>query len=128
MRQVDEPPAPRGKGRSCDAGNADAAERERSATRDERVARLSLVGAGRLRLLAKIDRSGQRRARLKIDVLDSGIELSRDRRERRALGLLVMDAAHNDIDELLVAGKARLERLGLVLDLVQVGRLVHMLV
>ena len=128
MRQVDEPPAPRGKGRSCDAGNADAAERERSATRDGQVSRLSLVGAGSLWLLAKVDRCGQRRARLKIDVVNLGIELADNRRQRRAMGLLVMDTAHNDIDELLVAGQTRLERLGLVLDLVQVGRLVHMLV
>lgn len=104
MRQIDKPSAPRGKGRSCDAGNADAAERERSATRDDRVARLSFVGAGSLWLLAKIDRCGQRRARLKIDVINLGIELADNRRQRRALGLLVMDAAHNDIDELLVAG------------------------
>lgn len=104
MRKVDEPPAPRGKGRSYDAGNADAAERERGATRDDRVARLSLVGAGRLRLLAKVNRGGQRRTRLKIDVFNSGIELADNCGQRRALGLLVMDAAHNDIDKLLVAG------------------------
>lgn len=104
MRQVDEPPAPRGKGGSCDAGNADAAERERSATRDDRVVRLSLVGAGSLWLLAKVDRSGQRRARLKIDVLNPGIELADNRRQRRALGLLVMNATHDDIDKLLVTG------------------------
>ena len=104
MRQVDEPPAPRGKGRSCDAGNADAAEREHSATRDDRVTRLSLVGAGSLWLLAKVDRCGQRRARLKIDVFNPGIEFADNRRQRRALGLFVMDATHDDIDKLLVAG------------------------
>ena len=92
------------------------------------MTRLSLVGVGRLRLLAKVDRSGQRRARLKIDVFNPGIELADNRRQRRALGLLVMDTAHDDIDKHLVAGRARLECLGLVLDLVQVGRLVHMLV
>lgn len=104
MRKVDEPPASRGNGGSCDAGNADAAERERSATRDDQVARLSLDGAGSLWLLAKIDRCGQWRARLKIDVFNPGIEFADNRRQRRALGLLVMDAAHNDIDKLLVAG------------------------
>lgn len=104
VRKVDETPAPRGEGGSCDAGNADAAERERSATRDERVTRLSLVGAGRLRLLAKVNRGGQRCARLKIDVFNPGIELANNCGQRRALGLLVMDAAHDGIDELLVAG------------------------
>lgn len=128
MRKVDKPPASRGKGGSCYAGNADAAERERSATRDEQVTRLILVGVARLRLLAKVDRGGQRRARLIIDVFNSGIELADNRRQRRALGLLVMDATHDDIDKHLVAGYACLKRLELVLDLVQVGRLVHMLV
>lgn len=104
MRQVDKPPASRGNGRACYAGNADAAERERSATRDDWVTRLSLVGAGRLRLLAKVDRGGQRRARLKIDVFNLGIELADNRRQRRALGMLVMDATHDDIDKLLVTG------------------------
>lgn len=104
MRQVDKPPAPRGNSGSCDAGNTDAAERERSATRDDRVAPLSLVGAGSLWLLAKVDRCGQRRARLKIDVLNSGIDFADNRRQRRALGLFVMDATHDDIDKLLVAG------------------------
>ena len=39
-----------------------------------------------------------------------------------------MDAAHDDIDELLVARHACLEWLGLVLNLVQIGRVVQMLV
>ena len=90
--------------------------------------RRGLVRVSGLWFLAKVDRSGQRRARLKIDVLDPGIELSRDRRERRALGLLVANAAHDDIDELLVARHACFERLGLVLNLIQIGRVAHMLV
>lgn len=45
-----------------------------------------------------------------------------------ALGLLVVDAAHDDIDELLVAGHACLEWLGLVLNLIQIGRVIQMLV
>lgn len=68
------------------------------------MARLSLVGAESLWLLAKVDRCRQRRARLKIDVFNLGIELADNRRQRRALGLLVMDATHDDIDKLLVAG------------------------
>ena len=128
VRKVDEPPASRGNGGTGDAGGADAAKRERGTARDEWVARLGFVRAGSFWFLAKVDRDGQRRARLKIDVFNPGIELADNRRQWRALGLLVMDAAHDDIDELLFAGHTCLKWLRLVLDLIQIGRLVHMLV